>query len=38
MYHELQGICLEFGADIYILLMDDPYWVPKILDLLGVKP
>lgn len=35
MYQQLQGVCLEFGGDSYILLMDEPYWVPKILELLG---
>lgn len=37
MYHELQGVCLEFGPDKYVLLMDEPYWIPKILDLLEIK-
>ena len=37
MYNELQGVCLEFGNERYTLLMDEPYWVPKILELLGIK-
>lgn len=35
MYNELQGVRLEFGEDTYILLMNAPYLVPKILELLG---
>ena len=37
MYQELQGVCLEFSDKRYTLLMDEPYWVPKILELLGIK-
>ena len=37
MYHELQGVCLEFGTESHPLLMDEPYWVPKILALLGIR-
>lgn len=37
MYNELQGVCLEFGNESYTLLMDEPYWVPKILELLGIR-
>lgn len=38
-YKGFQGITLQFGKSNYTLLMDEPYWVPKIMDLLriGVK-
>ena len=36
MYHELQGVCLEFSNESYPLLMDEPYWVPKISELFGI--
>lgn len=30
-----EGIMLQFGSSSYIIEMDEPYWVPKILDLLN---
>lgn len=30
-----EGIMLQFGSSSYIVEMDEPYWVPKILDLLN---
>ena len=34
---ELDGVVLQFGSTSYIVLMDTPIWVPKILDLLCAK-
>lgn len=31
------GIMLQFGSSSYIVEMDEPYWVPKILDLLNAN-
>lgn len=38
-YNGFEGITLQFGKSNYTLLMDEPYWIPKIMDLLrvGVK-
>lgn len=36
IHHELQSVCLEFANESHPLLMDKPYWVPKILALLGI--
>lgn len=34
IYGEYQGCVLQFGQNSYTILMDEPYWVPKIVELL----
>lgn len=33
-YNQFQGITLQFGKSTHTILMDEPYWVPKIIDLI----
>lgn len=33
-YYQFQGITLQFGKSTHTILMDEPYWVPKIIDLI----
>lgn len=34
-YNRYEGITLQFGRTSYTLLMDEPYWIPKLIDLLS---
>lgn len=31
------GITLQFGKSVFNILMDEPYWIPKIIDLLNAQ-
>lgn len=34
IYGDYRGCVLQFGQNSYTILMDEPYWVPKIVELL----
>ena len=33
-YNGTEGITLQFGRSLYTVLMEEPYWIPKILQLM----
>lgn len=36
-YNNYQGITLQFGKATHTMLMDEPYWIPKIIDLFNAE-
>ena len=37
LYNGIEGVTLQFGRSSYTVLMEEPFWVPKIIELLQRK-